>query len=314
MNRRKRALFGCALVASVALGVATVGSAMPASAYTTSSLGMFLDFSNLSSVAPGTVIADLSNSGRDATVRGDLSFDVPTNSLQFPGGANGTAYLELAGPFSDFSNGFSFEFAGEFGVNRQRWARIFDFGIPGGANDDFLLGQYETSNELGLYLYQNGVDAGSCRTDTGGTALGPVDTPTFAHFIVTVGGGLCHMYKDGVELPTVTISTGGTTAPAANGSPYQLPLIANRTANYIARSNWGEDYDFAGALRFVRMYDVALTPDQVLENFTNPTTPVEVELPNTGVDTKVSGTLATGAALLALTGVALVVIRRRRNA
>jgi len=305
-----------------------------ANAYETDGLMFYYDFRNLyqtnTSVANGTSLADLSGNNRNGTVAGSgsgLTYNATTQALEFPGGSNGTAYVSLAGSFSDFSQGISIEFEGEFGAQRSAWERIFDFGIPGGLADDFWIGQMDTSNELALETWISGVNQGRCHTDTGGTALGAVGARTFAKWVITVGneGGTtkCRIYKDGVELPTRIQNGFGVelgTAVVSGGSAYPLPAVSNRTTNFLGRSNWTADNDLEGSIRYLRLYNQALSPQEVLDNATSSQTPTqqlpaeeptaEPSLAQTGSG---SGSWAPLLAAGALTAGAFALIARRRR-
>lgn len=284
------------------------GMSTSASAYSTTGLMFYFNFSDLPSAADGASLTDLSGNGRNGTVRGvGLTYNPATKALTFPGGPNGTGFLELAGDFSTFTNGVTIEFEGEFGTNLSEWERVFDFGIPGGEAEDFWVGHMADSNELALETWIGGINQGRCHTSTNGTALD--NTRTFAKWLLTVDTTSgCRIYKNGVELPT-QIKDGDyiTDTPVqANGSTYPLPTVSNRTSNFVGRSNWNADGDFEGSMRYLRIYNRALTPEQVLDNATN--NRPRTELASTGFD--LSGFLAT-ASLLVVSGMALRIRRRK---
>jgi len=156
--------------------------AQPASAYQTDGLMLYLNASNTTSYNGGTAWNDLSGNNRNGTLMGPVVYDATTESLQFPGGVNGTAYVNLAGEFSDFSSGVTVEFEGEFGSTRAVWERIFDFGIPGGGGEanDLWVGHLADTNELAIETWHDGVNQGRCHTSTSGMALGPLDSRDFA--------------------------------------------------------------------------------------------------------------------------------------
>lgn len=248
-----------------------VGSPNVARAYDTDGLMFYYDFSDLSSAADNTTIADLSGNTRNATIKGSgLTYNPTTQALTFPGGSNGTGYLNLSGEFSTFTHGITIEFEGEFGSQLSAWERIFDFGIPGGAAEDFWVGHMYDSNELALETWINGVNQGRCHTSTSGTALD--NSRTFAKWLITVDTTSgCRIYKNGVELATqIKDASYVTDTPVQpNGSAYPLPSVSTRTSNFVGRSNWEDDGDFEGSIRYLRLYNRALTPTQVLDNATN---------------------------------------------
>lgn len=285
-----------------------------AHAYETDSLMFYYDFTELSSVGNGTVLADSSGNNRTGTVVGQLTYDTDNKALIFPGGSNGTAYVNLSGDFSDFSSGVTVEFEGEFGAIRSDWERIFDFGNPDGqgANNDFWIGQLYGTNELALETWINGVNQGRCHTVTQGTALGSIGSRAFAKWVVTVDPTSgCRIYKDGVELQTQKQDgfMNEIGSPVLGGTAYPLPAVVDRPTNYLGRSNW-PDQDLEGSIRYIRLYSKALTPSEVLENATNPNSEEQIpgENGSSGEANNESGTLLaeTGTATLPQVSLAIV--------
>lgn len=251
-------------------------TALNAWSYTTTGLMFYFDFSNMASTSTGTALSDLSGNNRNGTIRGNgLTFDAANKALQFPGGSNGSNYVELGGDFKDFSAGVTIEFEGEFGAVRSPWERIFDFGgtFTGTSSDNqFWVGQLNDSNELAIETWIDGANQGRCHTVVSGGALGATSSRTFAKWVITVGkeSGTtkCRIYKDGNELPTQIQSGGGYelgSVVETGGSAYPLPKNVARTGNYLGRSNW-PDADFEGSIKYLRIYSTALTPTEVKNN------------------------------------------------
>lgn len=268
------------LIVGTSVALSAVGTAH---SYTTQGLLVYLDADNPSSYNGTTTWNDLSSNNIDGTIVGAVTYDGTTQSLQFPGGANGTAYVALNtvnDPFRDFSTGMTLEFEAEFGSTRAAWERVFDFALgtdstPSNVNDAFWVGQYGNTNELALEIWDSGVQQGYCRTSTSGTALGTAGSRAFAKWVVTLGDDSgtirCRIYKDGVELSTVIDKPYLTsiTSPTLGGSTYVLPRTTTRPSAFFGRSNFLADNDFEGSLRYVRIYSQALTQDQVNDNITN---------------------------------------------
>ncbi len=263
--------FSKALAMSLSVVCMFISTPNAASAYDTNGLMFYYDFTELTSAADNASLADFSGNHRNGTIKGTgLTYNPVTRSLTFPGGSNGTGYVELSGAFSTFTSGLTIEFEGEFGNNLSEWERIFDFGVPGGAAEDFWVGQMADSHELALETWIGGVNQVRCHTATDGSALD--NSRTFSKWLITVDRTSgCRIYKDGVELQT-QIKNGdytSDTAVQAHGSAYPLPAVSTRTANFVGRSNWEDDGDFEGSIRYLRLYNRALTPNQVLDNATN---------------------------------------------
>ncbi len=257
-----------------------VPMALSASAYQTSNLMFYFDFSNLASTANGDKLIDFSGNGRDGTIKGTgLTFDATNKALNFPGGGHGTNYVELGGSFADFSEGVSIEFEGEFGATRMIWERIFDFGsafVDGSpTNNQFWVGHLYDTNELAVEVWLNGVTQGLCHTVN--EALGSAGDRTFHKWLITIGeveageGTKCRIYKNGVEVPTQLWKWPANVGPevASGGIDYPLPAVTDRPTNYLGRSNWTADSDFEGSIKYIRLYDAVLSPEQAAENAKN---------------------------------------------
>lgn len=200
-----------------------------------------------------------------------ITFDAVNGALNFPGGVNGSAYLDLPGNFRDFSHGVTLEFEGHFG-SLTDWERILDFAqttAPHGgiaANSMFVSRLWNTK-ELTIELHDGATSLGHCHTATDNTAIAA--GATFQKWLITIdNAGLCRIYRDGTELPTrfnnvpspfVTTSAGANLA----GSVLALPPVADRTLAFVGRSNWPVDSDLEGSIRYIRLFDRALTPTQV---------------------------------------------------
>lgn len=233
-----------------------------------------LDATNLASYpGSGTAWNDLSGNGRHGTIHGAVTYNATTHAMQFPGGTNGTAWVSLAGGFTDFSQGLTLQFEGEFGATRAVWERVFDFAAAVGTTDDALwVGHYDNTNELALEIWDGGSSDGYCATSTGGTALGPIGQRQFAKWVLTLGDdngtNKCRIYKNGVEVPTEIHAPGTPNGPNANGSPYPLPPVTPRPSAFVGRSNWVADNDLEGSIRSIRVYAEALTPSEVADTST----------------------------------------------
>lgn len=280
-SRRPRRRTFAAAVTSLTLTalagpVGLLGSTPAEAAVTPPQPLLYLDASNPASYpGTGTTWTDLSGGGNHGTIGGNgITFNPTTQALDFPGGPFGTAWVSLGGTLDDFSNGITIEFEGEFGATRAPWERIFDWaaGISQTANV-IAVGQEAATNEL-FYAGNNG-GADQCVTSTGGTALGALGDRTMAKWVITVGDvngvSKCRIYKNGIELPTImALNTTPQSGPVADGTPYPLPSVSTRSSNFLGRSNFPQDNDLEGSIRYIRLYQQPLTPDQVAANTGGP--------------------------------------------
>jgi len=224
----------------------------------------------------GTTWFDLSGNASNGALTGPITFDSTNKALNFPGGSPNTAAVALPGNFANFTNGITVEFEGHFGSIARVWERIFDFATvrAGIGTNAVFVSRLEGYNELTIEMYDGNVSGGICYTATDNTAI--AGNNTFQKWLITVDNAtppLCRIYRNGVELPT---RTGGTTGDAlgvgarasagasVSGSPYRLPSINPRTSAFVGRSNFNGDHDLEGAIRYIRLFNQALTPAQVL--------------------------------------------------
>lgn len=238
---------------------------------------LWLDATNASSYpGSGTTWTDLSGNNRNGTLVGSLTYSSASKAIQFPGGSNGTAYVSLNADMSNFSSGMTIEFEGEFGAVRSAWERIFDFalGVNQTANAVWV-GQFENTNEIAIEVFISGTGQGYCYSTTNGTALGTGGDRSFNKWIVTIDGTSpykCRIYKNGTELGTrVSSFFGRNLNPVgsnANGSNYVLPPTTSRPSTFLGRSNFVADNDLEGSIRYLRLYQQALTPAEVATNAT----------------------------------------------
>jgi hypothetical protein len=166
----------------------------------------------------------------------------------------------------------------------------------------FWVGQIGSRNELTLETWIGGTNQGRCHTDVPGGALGPAGDRTLHKWILTLDGTVCRIYKDGVELPTRVASANNEnldiTPSAPNGSAYTLPLTTSRPSAFLGRSNFTADADLDGSIRYIRIYNTYLTPEEVEDNTNNsnpdtgPIAIVDLTL-NAEVGDKLNGQTAT---------------------
>lgn len=270
-------LFGLVLGS---IGLFTGATPSPVAANNTPAPILWLDASNPASYpGAGTTWTDLSATRRNATLVGNLTFDAVNKAIVFPGGVNGTAFVNLGSDLGAFNAGLTIEFEGEFGSTRSNWERIFDFaqgvGMRSVPFNSFWVGQYEGRNELAMEVWDNQIQRGYCHTATDGTGLGQVGVRTFYKWVITIANDAnktCRIFRNGVEMTTKSrivydpdVASAGSNA---NGSPFVLPPTVNRTTNFLGRSNFDADRDLEGSIRYIRIYNTTLTPQQVLSNAT----------------------------------------------
>jgi len=298
------------ILAAGMVSIAFVSPTPKAQANTGPTPKLWLDATNSASYSgTGSTWTDLSPNGANGTIVGGVIYNAQNEAFQFPGGLNGQGgYVSLNTNMNDFSAGMTIEFEGEFGAVRSNWERIFDFALnidnqPGGISNianAIWVGQFDNFNEMTIEVFSNGVSNGYCYTTTNGTALGAVGDRSFNKWLITLSGSaptLCRIYKNGVEIPTRATTYAARnfnpTGANANGSTYALPVTTSRPSNFLGRSNFAADSDLEGSIRYIRIYDQALTAQEAVQNTSSTVT----FLPNGGTGTMASQSGLSSAAL-----------------
>jgi hypothetical protein len=186
-------------------------------------------------------LADLSDEGNDGTLQGNPQLvpdDTFGSCLSFDGASD---YVSLPpGAAADFSQGLTFEAWALYDALAS-WSRVFDFG-NGPDGDNLVLANQATSNNLVLQVYRGGNRAELL-------AEGRLKTGEWMHLAGTVdSSGAGVLYVNGEQ---------------AAAGPLQAPANLARLNNYIGKSNWQTDALFRGKVASVRVYNRALTADEV---------------------------------------------------
>jgi hypothetical protein len=150
-------------------------------------------------------------------------------------------YVDLPDGFSDFSAGMSISVWSN-PTTAANWARFIDFGNgAGGVN--ILFTRNGVSNTLRFDTNDGTVDAENAFTQN-----------EWQYFVVTMTeAGAVTIYKNGLPVQTGTVG---------------LPEVVTRTLNYIGESNWSSDAFYAGMMDDLRIYNYAITADQIADLYT----------------------------------------------
>jgi len=133
------------------------------------------------------------------------------------------------------------------------WARFVDFS-NGLASDNVLFTRAGNSNDLAFEVYQGGASAG------GVTAAGAIELDTWQLFTVTLDTlGNARLYKNGILVAAGTVG---------------LPNVISRGTNYIGRSAWDTDALYTGQMDDLRLYNHALTPEEVADLYVDVMGPI----------------------------------------
>jgi GH43 family beta-xylosidase len=238
-SRRRFRQGAVAAVAAAALLAGAVGLSAPAqAAEITDGLALWYKLDS----ASGTVAVDSSGNGRNGTVNGTAGWS-GTEGLTFNGS---DTYVKV--PDNIMSGMNSITVSMDVQIDAAQ------------ATPYFLYGFGNTSNGAGNgYLFTTGdsfrtaIASGSFSTEQNTRASAALPRSVWKHVTYTQTGTTGVLYHDGVE---VARNTSVTTTPGSIGSGIT-------TANYIGKSLYSNDKLFKGRMRDFRVYNRALTPDEV---------------------------------------------------
>ena len=172
--------------------------------------------------------------------KGNVTYkDGKYNKAIFLNGSD--AYVDLGNKMSDAYYSFSF-WADWNGVNH--WERIFDFGEPHGSSWQCLISRDSSTNKL---CYRNGNN--NIYSDDGCIINNEL------HFYAVVqDGGDVYFYRDGKLFSEKTT--------------YERPKTHFRSYCYIGKSNWPSDHLYRGVIDQLRIFNRALTDEEVKKLYT----------------------------------------------
>ncbi|NES04562.1 MAG: hypothetical protein F6K22_18040 [Okeania sp. SIO2F4] len=148
-------------------------------------------------------------------------------------------YIQMLQMNVDYSKGFTVG-AWVYYESFKYWSRIIDFG-NGAESDNILFGNETTTKNLILDFYTGAIVKGNEILENG----------KWLYLAVTVDESRKGtLYKNGEQVGNGTLN---------------LPNNINRTKNYIGKSNWSADQLFHGKMSNLRLYNRALSPEEINE-------------------------------------------------
>lgn len=160
------------------------------------------------------------------------------NALDFNGINN---YIELPEGFDSLGQGFTVTLWA-YPTAVKDWARFIDFG-NGEYNDNIIFGRRANSNDLFLEGYEGHSSGGQV------IASGALELNKWQFFAAVVDSeGNAVIYKDGQ-----VVASGTTVCP---------PDVLRRN-NYIGKSNWSADDYYSGYMDDIRVFNYALSEEQI---------------------------------------------------
>jgi len=164
-------------------------------------------------------------------------------------------YVDLPDGFSDFRTGLTINLWA-YTTAAGSWANFIQFS-NGAPNDNIFLCRNSTTTTL-QFRTANGTTQNAAINANGAILLNQ-----WQMFTVTLDtAGSVKIYRDGV-LYKYYNNDGTTVTPTAT---IPLPNFVTRVNNYIGKSAWGDAY-FTGLLDEIRVYNYALTPEQIVAQY-----------------------------------------------
>ncbi|MHC5055498.1 MAG: LamG domain-containing protein [Planctomycetota bacterium] len=151
-------------------------------------------------------------------------------------------YVGLPEGFADFTGGFTVA-VWAYPMAVKNWGRFVDLGNGPGTNV-IALARHKALSDLVL-LVEN-----RPKLWRGLTAAGALRLYEWQHFAATID-----------ERGNAVVYRNGTAVQVGNVG---VPARAERVRNYIARSNYAQDSYYAGGMDDVRIYDRALSADEII--------------------------------------------------
>ncbi|WP_238598857.1 family 43 glycosylhydrolase [Saccharothrix sp. ALI-22-I] len=214
----------------------------------------------------GTVAADVTGHGHDGTLVGDARW--ADGTLEF-GGTDG--HVDLPDDLLAGLDATTVSVDVLIDPAQPTPYFLYGFGNTGanGDGDGYLFATGGTAGE-GL---RAALAPGDWTTEQQVAAGRGVGRGTWHNLVLTVGDSTGVLYLDGVE---VARNTGVTLKPGEIGA-------GHTTANYLGRSLYNADRHFKGRMRDVRLYDRALSGDEIASLSHNGTVIRSVDLPELAV-------------------------------
>ncbi|MFC0439888.1 family 43 glycosylhydrolase [Kutzneria buriramensis] len=224
----------------------------------------------------GQVAADTTGHGYDGALAGDVTWS--DGALAF-GGTNGHVQL----PNNMLTGASAATVSADVLVDPKQQTPYFlySFGntAPSGAGDGYLFATGGTADG-GL---RGAIASGNWATEQQAASSGALPRGVWKNLTLTVGNGVEVLYLDGIE---VGRNNNATIKPSDIGGG----LTA---ANYLGRSAYAADNYFTGKMKDVRLYDKALSGDEVAALPSNSTAVRSVDLASLKAPAVIDSTAGT---------------------
>lgn len=190
---------------------------------------------------------DYSGNGNNGTPTGDTFSYAAGKVGQAIFLSGGTAYVDLPDVFDNFTPGLTFSLWANPAA-AANWARFLSFN-NGSDSDNIFFSRVGTGTTLRFHVYRGASSAGGLLDAANALALNE-----WQMFTVTMTEtGQAAIYKNGLLVASGTVQT---------------PNLIARTNSWIGRSAWADQY-YNGGIDEVRIYNYALTADQVADLYVN---------------------------------------------
>jgi hypothetical protein len=126
------------------------------------------------------------------------------------------------------------------------WSRLIEFS-NGPSSNNIILGNVTNTSAFGYHVYPQAATAAGRLEISNFFTLNKWVHVTLTHDI----NGLVNVYRNGINMGSMTMN---------------LPANIARSHNFIAKSAWSQDGFFKGRIGFVRIWNKAITPQEIYDN------------------------------------------------
>jgi hypothetical protein len=216
-------------------------------------------------ITPGLTVSDIIGGAHGTVLGNGASFTADGRKIQLPGGSPASAaYIDLPNNLISSLLNVSLE-AWVQQSGDQNWSRIVDFGT-GSAGEIFDVGGTANGTNYIMLSANEGINPGQRMEHVGGSTPNPGGGTsrdsqnsrilnTEIHIVLTYDSTVSEWkwYQNGRLMEVVPDTSGLASIPDVN--------------NWLGRSQWTGDANFQGFFDEFRIYDYALTQEEIVGNF-----------------------------------------------
>lgn len=189
-------------------------------------------------------VSDISGNGNDAELVNSGAVISENGTLSLNQNNENNSYMQL--PDGLLANADNFSFTAWIKMDEaRRWARLFDFGVS--STEGYMFFCPINGNSMTAYAITQ-----SDNKEEQGAAVKPPEVDKWAHMAVVQESNMVRIYIDGKMATSETITNNPKNSITASAK------------YYIGKSQFNDPY-FKGEIMDLRVYDKAITDDEIAE-------------------------------------------------